>query len=224
GPTGATGDAGPTGATGVVGETGPTGPTGATGDTGPTGATGTSGDPGSTGPTGPTGDLGPTGATGPAGDAGPTGPTGVTGETGPTGATGAGGEIGPTGPTGATGAVDTSNLYTKAESDALYLPQARFDSLSLVAPSTGTSTSGQFGVGCSVGELIPFAGDYPPTGTLFAHGQTLLIDNYQALFAVIGTLYGGDGATTFALPNLWQLGPGGTNWLICVLGVFPIRD
>ena len=53
------------------------------------------------------------------------------------------------------------------------------------------------------GMLIPFAGSTPPLGWLLCAGQTVSRVAYAALFAVVGTAYGaGDGATTFALPDL----------------------
>lgn len=44
--------------------------------------------------------------------------------------------------------------------------------------------------------------NYPPRGWAFANGQTLPINQNQPLFALIGTYYGGNGQTTFQLPNL----------------------
>jgi microcystin-dependent protein len=44
--------------------------------------------------------------------------------------------------------------------------------------------------------------NFPPKGWAFCNGQTLAIDQNQALFALLGTTYGGDGIRTFALPNL----------------------
>ena len=43
---------------------------------------------------------------------------------------------------------------------------------------------------------------FPPKGWAFCNGQTLAINQNQALFALLGTTYGGNGQTTFALPNL----------------------
>jgi microcystin-dependent protein len=51
------------------------------------------------------------------------------------------------------------------------------------------------------GMMMPFAGTGAPTGWLICDGRTLLISQYLALFQMIGTLYGGNGTTTFALPN-----------------------
>jgi microcystin-dependent protein len=44
--------------------------------------------------------------------------------------------------------------------------------------------------------------NFPPQGWAFCNGQTLPINQYQALFSLLGTTYGGDGRTTFQLPNL----------------------
>ena len=51
-------------------------------------------------------------------------------------------------------------------------------------------------------EIKLFAGNYAPSGWMFCEGQSLSINTNQALFAVMGTTYGGDGRTTFALPDL----------------------
>ena len=53
-----------------------------------------------------------------------------------------------------------------------------------------------------MGRVVPFAGNYAPTDYLPADGRLLPIAQYDALFALIGTTYGGDGQTTFALPDL----------------------
>lgn len=53
-----------------------------------------------------------------------------------------------------------------------------------------------------VGEIRMFAGNFPPIGWAFCDGQILSIPEYEVLYALIGTTYGGDGRTTFALPDL----------------------
>ena len=53
-----------------------------------------------------------------------------------------------------------------------------------------------------LGEIMAFAGTHIPSGWTVAAGQTLFIGSNQALFASIGTTYGGNGQTTFDLPNL----------------------
>lgn len=52
-----------------------------------------------------------------------------------------------------------------------------------------------------VGEIRLFAGDYAPEGWALCNGQLLSIFENEVLFSLIGTTYGGDGQTTFALPN-----------------------
>src|ERR1700761_6545567 len=53
-----------------------------------------------------------------------------------------------------------------------------------------------------LGQIMPFAGSIIPRGWALCNGATLPIQNYQALFALIGTYYGGDGVRTFMLPDL----------------------
>jgi len=53
-----------------------------------------------------------------------------------------------------------------------------------------------------VGEIRIFAGNFPPSGWMFCDGATLPISEYETLFNLIGTTYGGDGQTTFNLPDL----------------------
>lgn len=53
-----------------------------------------------------------------------------------------------------------------------------------------------------VGEIRMFGGNFEPSGWMFCGGQLLAIADYSTLFNLIGTTYGGDGQTTFALPDL----------------------
>lgn len=52
-----------------------------------------------------------------------------------------------------------------------------------------------------IGEIMMFAGNFAPTGYAACDGSLLPISSYTALFSVIGTYYGGDGITTFGLPD-----------------------
>ncbi|MDO7849597.1 tail fiber protein [Hymenobacter sp. M29] len=71
-----------------------------------------------------------------------------------------------------------------------------------------------------IGEIRPISFNYAPRNWAFCNGQLLPINQYQALFSLLGTTFGGNGTTTFALPDLrsrvpmgaGQL-PGGTNYL-----------
>ena len=53
-----------------------------------------------------------------------------------------------------------------------------------------------------VAEIRIFAGNFPPKGWAFCDGQLMTIRQNTALFSLLGITYGGDGKTTFALPNL----------------------
>lgn len=53
-----------------------------------------------------------------------------------------------------------------------------------------------------IGEIAIFCGNFAPAGWAFCDGSLLLISEYDALFQLIGTTYGGDGEETFALPDL----------------------
>jgi microcystin-dependent protein len=53
-----------------------------------------------------------------------------------------------------------------------------------------------------IGEIRMFGGNFAPYGWFLCNGQLLPISAYEALFALIGTTYGGDGVSNFALPNL----------------------
>ena len=53
-----------------------------------------------------------------------------------------------------------------------------------------------------IGEIRMFAGNFAPVGWAFCNGAIIPIDQNDALFNLIGTTYGGDGQTTFALPDL----------------------
>lgn len=53
-----------------------------------------------------------------------------------------------------------------------------------------------------IGMIKIFAGSYPPYGWAFCNGAQLQVRQYTALFSIIGNRYGGDGQTTFSLPNL----------------------
>jgi microcystin-dependent protein len=70
-----------------------------------------------------------------------------------------------------------------------------------------------------VGEIRMFAGNFPPNGWMFCEGAPLPISENDQLFQLIGTTYGGDGESTFNLPNLASrvpihmgTGPDGTTY------------
>ena len=83
-------------------------------------------------------------------------------------------------------------------------PAARLAALSaaLCATLCVTPPVQASGPSAYYGELMLFGGSFCPQGWLPADGQTLSISNYDALFALLGTTYGGDGVNTFNLPDL----------------------
>lgn len=58
-----------------------------------------------------------------------------------------------------------------------------------------------------IAEIRIFAGNFAPTGWALCNGQLMPISQNTALFSLVGTSYGGDGKTTFALPNLQGSAP-----------------
>jgi microcystin-dependent protein len=70
----------------------------------------------------------------------------------------------------------------------------------------------------TIGQVEIFAFNFAPVGFMACQGQLLPIIQYQALFALIGTQYGGNGETDFALPKLAPVTPDGPFYYICVQG------
>ena len=78
-----------------------------------------------------------------------------------------------------------------------------------------------------LGEIETFAFDFCPLGWSTLNGQLLPINQNQALFALLGTTYGGDGHTTFALPTAKPIFTAtGAVLLQCIAlqGIFPSRN
>jgi microcystin-dependent protein len=76
-------------------------------------------------------------------------------------------------------------------------------------------------------QITMFGGNFAPKKFAFCNGQTLAIAQNQALFSLLGTTYGGNGVTTFALPNLQSClpvsfgqGPGLSNYVLGQVGGF----
>jgi len=77
------------------------------------------------------------------------------------------------------------------------------------------------GAGGYLGQIRMFAGNFTPGGAVAAEGQLLAVSQNDALFSIYGTIYGGDGETTLAVPDLagrasvhYGQGPGLSNWNI----------
>jgi microcystin-dependent protein len=75
-----------------------------------------------------------------------------------------------------------------------------------------------------LGLIALFPYDFAPKGWVACTGQLFAINQNQALFALIGTNFGGDGRTNFALPNLQGKAPApGLQYCIATSGIFPSR-
>ncbi|HWT02376.1 MAG TPA: tail fiber protein [Pyrinomonadaceae bacterium] len=72
-----------------------------------------------------------------------------------------------------------------------------------------------------VGEIRLFAFNFPPSGWLPCAGQLLPMSQNTTLFSLLGTSYGGDGRTTFGLPDLRSVAPQGLQYCISLQGVYP---
>jgi microcystin-dependent protein len=104
----------------------------------------------------------------------------------------------------------------------LFLTALTSVSLSLISFSASAQATNPF-----VGEIMIVSFNYCPGNWLPADGRLLNTTDYQTLYDVIGTTYGGDGATTFALPKLTLKNPNTTKpFLACItpLGVYPSRN
>jgi microcystin-dependent protein len=76
-----------------------------------------------------------------------------------------------------------------------------------------------------LGQIQLFPYNFAPKNWLFCEGQLLPIAHNTALFAVLGTMYGGDGQTTFAVPDLRGKEPiPNLRYCIAVVGIFPSRN
>lgn len=81
-----------------------------------------------------------------------------------------------------------------------------------------------------LGQIQLFAFGYAPIGWALCNGATMSIQQNQALFALIGITYGGNGQTTFMLPNLMNAAPvpaPGSQFMcyyIATQGIFPSRQ
>jgi hypothetical protein len=137
------------------------------------------------------GPAGPAGATGPAGPKGPAGPAGPQGPGGP-------GSI-PANITALSGALSTNGG---------------------VAYQGNTTFQYPANANCVIGTLILSPLGYG-IGAVPADGRLLPINQNTPLFSLIGTNFGGNGTTNFALPDLRPLAPKGLQYSICTLGIFP---
>jgi hypothetical protein len=92
-------------------------------------------------------------------------------------------------------------------------------------PRFGTNTSlaaAGTGATCTLGQVMLTAGVV--ANGIPATGQLLPINGNLPLFTLLGDNYGGDGLTTFAIPDLRGVAPNGLTYTICTLGVFPSQN
>ncbi len=101
-------------------------------------------------------------------------------------------------------------------------PRGPAGTTTLFGSKTNAAATGADGATCTLGSVLLTAGTTAPAGTLPANGQLLQISSNTALFALLGTKYGGNGKTTFALPNLRKAAPNGLTYSVCATsGIFP---
>jgi microcystin-dependent protein len=166
---------------------------------------------GAAGPQGPAGPQGATGPAGPSGPAGPAGPKGAPGAPGAPGPAGPSGPQGPAGPAGPQGPPGTIPANLTSFSDLL---------------STSGYQGGDFraALTCQLGDIILSVNSYGGGAYLPADGRLLPISQNTALFSVLGTRFGGNGISTFALPDLRAAAPAQMQYSVCVEGIFPSRN
>ena len=90
-----------------------------------------------------------------------------------------------------------------------------------------------------MGSILHFAFNYAPQDWMVCHGESLQINQYQALYSLLGTKFGGDGITNFKLPDLRKKDVAGNYYnigdimadgspyidsYICVVGIYPPRS
>ncbi|WP_366766150.1 tail fiber protein [uncultured Shimia sp.] len=87
-----------------------------------------------------------------------------------------------------------------------------------------TTAPAQAGDGDFVGEIIMFGSNFCPRGYLRADGRLLPVSGNEALFSLYGTNFGGDGRTTFALPDLMARAPEAIFYCVNLVGIYPSRS
>jgi hypothetical protein len=130
------------------------------------------------------------------------------------------GNTGPQGPAGPAGSNATipANL-TKLSGVLSYTPYTNGNGY-----ANGGATPFMYDTAlCQIGDIVLSVNGYG-TGAMPADGRLLAIQQYQATFAVMGTYYGGDGRSTFGLPDLRPFAPLGLQYSVCVEGIFPSRS
>ena len=113
------------------------------------------------------------------------------------------GPQGPAGPAGAPGADPAADAFV-----------GRFGA------DAGNAAAAS-GAPCTLGQILLTASTLKTAGGIPANGQLLPIGQNTALFALLGTTYGGDGKSTFAVPDLQAIAPNHMTYSICTQGTWP---
>ena len=224
---GSQGKIGPVGNPGPQGKLGTEGPQGKQGEPGEQGAQGKLGPQGKPGEQGPQGKIGSEGNRGPQGKLGPAGAQGKQGEPGEVGAQG---KIGPAGERGqgysgespilVDNVLDTVGLNPATNSGDLLSwdgnnwvsqpPENQLSGLDKRQPYLGIvfqiALEGIYpsrnSAEPTIGEIMIVGWNFQTRGWALCNGQLLPVSQYTALFSLLGTTYGGNGRTDFALPDL----------------------
>lgn len=76
-----------------------------------------------------------------------------------------------------------------------------------------------------IGDIVLSANSYGNGGSyMAADGRLMFINAYTELFSLLGTRFGGDGISTFAVPDLRPFAPNGLQYSICIFGNYPARN
>jgi microcystin-dependent protein len=87
------------------------------------------------------------------------------------------------------------------------------------------SAYGRYRMEPFIGQIELFAFNFAPRGWAECAGQLLAISQNTALFSLLGTTYGGDGQTSFALPDLREKSPNPeAKYYIALMGIYPSRN
>ena len=122
------------------------------------------------------------------------------------------GPVGPQGPQGPAGAAATIPANLTAISNQL--GTTGYDGANFIYAAASY---------CMLGDIVLSVNAYG-TAALPADGRLLAINTNAALFTILGTRFGGDGVSTFGLPDLRAFAPNGLQYSICVNGIFPSRN
>jgi microcystin-dependent protein len=74
-----------------------------------------------------------------------------------------------------------------------------------------------------LGQIVIFPFNFTPTGFALCNGALLTIRDNAALYSLFGPKFGGDGTTTFALPDYTSISPEGSAYYMATQGMFPQR-